>query len=137
MNPHAAARAYREETILSAPPIKLVRMLYQGALRFLDRALEADAANPKSEFVASLARVDSIVTELRFALQKDRAPEISASLENLYLFVESQLLAAQTARSKEPLAHARNVLATLADAWNKVEMPKADVQAGPGEARLP
>ena len=132
MNSESAARAYREETITSAPPIKLVRMLYQGALRFLDKALESDPSDPQSAFVDSLARVDAIVTELRFALQKEHAPDVSGSLESLYLFVESQLLQAQVQRSHEALPHARKVLATLSDAWGRVEMPKARIEPLPG-----
>ncbi len=131
MNSESAARAYREEAITSAPPIKLVRMLYQGALRFLDKAIESDPNDPQSAFVDSLGRVDAIVTELRFALQKDHAPDVSNSLESLYLFVESQLLQAQVQRSCEPLPHARKVLATLSDAWGRVEMSKPRIETAP------
>ena len=122
MNPKSAAEAYRNDAIGNAPPIKIIRMLYQGAIRFLDQAAREDAADPQSSFVVFLGRADDIVTELRCSLAAEQAPELCAELERLYLFVESQISTAMTDRSIEPIEPARNVLATLLDAWKTIEV---------------
>ena len=123
MTPDSAANAYREEALETAPPIKIVRLLYQGALRFLDRALAADAADPGSEFLALVSRADAVVCELRLSLDAERAPEVAVPLRELYLFIEAQLQRAMTERDPAPLRAARSVLATLYEAWAKVEVP--------------
>ena len=41
MNPYDAKRAYTESSVLTAPPERLVVMLYDGAIRFLSQAAVA------------------------------------------------------------------------------------------------
>jgi flagellar protein FliS len=122
MNPNHAASAYRESAIENAPPIKIVRMLYQGALRFLDRA-EAETVNAgDTQFVYLLARAEAIVTELRVSLVATHAPQLVDNLEQLYLFVEERLRHAGIHKTKAPIAEARKVLTNLLDAWQRVEV---------------
>jgi len=122
MSPDSAASAYREGALETAPPIKIVRLLYQGALSFLERALACDAGDPASEFVALVSRADAVVYELRLSLDSDRAPEIAVPLQQLYLFVEDQLQQAIRDRDPAPVVAARKVLATLYEAWSKVSV---------------
>lgn len=122
MHAQAAANAYREETFESAPPLKIVRLMYQGALRFIDQAASADPRDPQSAFVHMLTRADAVVTELRLALDAGPSPQVAAELERLYLFVESSLQRALAERSAEPLPGARAVLAKLLGAWTQVEL---------------
>jgi len=125
MNPKTAAEAYRADSIGNAPPIKIIRMLYQGAIRFLDQAGRQDPKDPQSDFIVFLSRADDIVTELRCSLAAEQAPELCADLERLYLFVESQISTAMTDRTTEPLPPARSVLTTLLDAWKTIEVQAA------------
>jgi flagellar protein FliS len=122
MNQRHAASAYRESSVENAPPIKIVRMLYQGALRFLDRA-EADSVSPSDpQFIYLLARAEAIVTELRVSLDPTHAPELVENLQQLYLFVEERLRKAGMESSKAPLKDVRTVLTNLLDAWQRVEV---------------
>lgn len=118
----SAAAAYRAAHFDNAPPLKLVQMLYEGALRFLEQAETALAAGDGPRFQERCIRVHSIVGELRLALDPEQAPELAQSLESLYLFAESQVRAAMVGESAAPLAHARDVLATLLDGWKSLEV---------------
>ncbi len=122
MNHRAAAEAYRNATFENAPPIKLVRLLYEGAIRFLESAREEDPKNPTSQFIDLCARADAIVSELRLALDPQPNPQVASDLERLYLFVEEQIGLATLQRSAEPLGDARKVLRTLLEAWNHVDV---------------
>ncbi len=122
MNPRHAASAYRESSVENAPPIKIVRMLYQGALRFLDRAQAGSVATSDPQFVYLLTRVEAIIAELRVALVPSHAPQIADNLEQLYLFVEERLRKAGAEQSKAPLDDVRKVLDNLLDAWTRVEV---------------
>jgi flagellar protein FliS len=126
MDSRSAAGAYREAAFENAPPIKIVRLLYSGALRFIDQALAEKAGGPGSRFAYLTMRADSIVTELRLSLTKEHAPAIADNLEQLYLFAEDRLRAAVRDQDEAPLHEARRVLANLLEAWTQVE-----VSAGP------
>jgi flagellar protein FliS len=122
MNKEQAAQAYKQASIENAPPIKIVRMLYQGAIRFLDKATGEDSQDPSSRFVEFVGRADDIVSELRLALDPTLADEITSDLERLYLFAEERIGNAQIERSVLPLADARQILVKLLEAWTEVEL---------------
>lgn len=126
MNPNDAALAYKNEAIENAPPLKIVRLLYQAALRHLDSATRCEAGDPGSPFIDSLCRADAIVCELRLALETEQAPEVSAHLEQLYLFVEDTIQRCMRERTVDGLEGARNVLATLLEAWTQIELDSKD-----------
>jgi flagellar protein FliS len=121
----SVAGAYALANIENAPPLKLVRLLYQGAIRFLDNAVACDPGTPDSRFDHWLSRADDIVVELRLALDRAPAPQVAESLTDLYLFVEKELARARRERSVEPIAGARSVLVTLLGAWSAVDGGRA------------
>ena len=127
MDRRSATEAYMNASIENAPPIKLVRMLYAGAIRFLEQAIELDPSDPRSEFIALCNRADEIVSELRLALDPEPNPDVAADLERLYLFVEQRLAQAMLHREHDPVIEARKVLETLLEAWNAVEVEASRV----------
>lgn len=116
-----AAEAYAKSSIETAPPLKVVRLLYQGAIRFLDQASASDPRAVGSKFAHHLGRAQDVIVELRLALDPAHAPEIAQSLSDLYLFVENAIQRARREQSAEPLAGARTVLVTLLEAWSGIE----------------
>ena len=123
-----AADAYRRAALENAPPIKIIRLLYQGALRFLDEAAQVDPEADPQRFQDRLHRAEAVVVELRISLEKEHAPELCLELERLYLFVEDKLREAVLGRTAEPITAARSVLNTLFLAWQEIEIqgaPKA------------
>ncbi len=119
-----AAGVYAQSNIESAPPIKIVRLLYQGAIRFLDTAAACDLTQPNSRFDYWLGRAEDIVVELRLGLQAEHAPGIADDLSDLYLFVEASISRARRERTAEPLIGARQVLARLLEAWTALDIGK-------------
>ncbi len=123
MDPRAAANAYRQSSIENAPPIKIVRLLYEGAMRFLDQAAREDPSDPTSRYVDLVGRADAVITELRLAIDHSvNTPEVTENLERLYLFCEDELSKASFERTAEPLPGVRQVLEILLDAWKHIEL---------------
>jgi flagellar protein FliS len=120
--PGSAAAAYQAAKVENAPPLKLVQMLYEGALRFLAQAEAAHAAGENARFQERCLRVLAIVTELRASLDPAQAPELAGNLEALYLFVEGAVREVMKSESPARLASAREVLATLLDGWKRLEV---------------
>lgn len=124
MSTHAhAAEAYLASAVENAPPIKIVRMLYQGALRFIMQAEGEDASAPTSRFVQFCSDADAIVAELRLALDAAHGnSDVVDNLTQLYLFCEAELQRAMIERSAAPLPAVKRVLSVLLEAWDRVEV---------------
>lgn len=120
-----AASIYEQASVENAPPVKIVRMLYQGAIRFLDSAAACDPRERGSRFAHQLSRAEDIVTELRLCLESEPAPEVAESLTQLYLFVEGCIQRARREQSAEPLSGARSVLVTLLEAWTAIDTARS------------
>ena len=128
MNPASAAEAYRTASIENAPPLQIVRLLYQGALRFLDQAMLDVVPTGTTKFTQLIGQVDDIVVELRLSLDPnvDNQSDVPGNLERLYLYCESELHQALSGGTKEPLGNARRVLEILLDAWNHVDIQNSE-----------
>ncbi len=128
MNQKDASRAYLTATIENAPPIQIVRLLYQGALRFLGQAMAVEGGPTDPKFRPLIRRVEDIVVELRLALDQEAAgdDEVPQNLERLYLYCEDELFRAQLDQSLEPLENVKQVLMVLLDAWKQVELQSGD-----------
>ncbi|MBL8858664.1 MAG: flagellar protein FliS [Planctomycetes bacterium] len=128
MSIHTDARhvadQYLENTVENAPPVKLVRMLVEGAVKFLDRALLASPQTDRKAFVHWTNKADNIVVELRLSLIPVAGSDVAPNLERLYLFCEERIGLAQSNNDHAPLREARKVLAVLLDAWMRVENPE-------------
>ena len=122
MDPHSAAASYRTATFENAPPIKIVRMMYQGAIRYLEGATALDPVGDPIAFRDLLGKAEAVVIELRISLDSDAAPEVSSSLEQLYLFVEAKILEARDSATVEPIDPAISILRTLGSAWSEIEV---------------
>lgn len=123
-----AFEAYRKTSFEAAPPLKILRMLYAGALRFIEQAQELDPSAEGPRFNDRVGRADAIVSELRCALESRHAPDLALNLDQLYGFVQEQTKAAILEQAVEPLEGAHRVLATLKSAWDELEV-------NPGSAR--
>jgi flagellar protein FliS len=123
-----AIEAYRNTSFETAPPLKILRMLYAGVLRFLEQARELDPKADGPTFRERIGRADAIVSELRCALEPSHAPELATQLDQLYDFVESQLSLAALEQTAEPLEGAHAVLSMLKRAWDELEVH--DLRAG-------
>jgi flagellar secretion chaperone FliS len=114
-----AAAAYRNATFDNAPPIKILRMLYEGAIRFLKYAEELEPGT--EDYRKYVRQADEIISELRATLNHEPNPEIAANLESLYLFAQGELAKAYLEGEKEHLAPAKQVLETLLDGWKQAQ----------------
>jgi len=122
MKSSTAAAAYKAGRFENAPPLKLVQLLYEGGLRFLEQAESAHSSGESARFQERCLRARSVVAELRCSLDPAQAPELAANLEAIYLFAEGEIGSAMQSESPAPLAPVREVLTTLLDGWKRLEI---------------
>src|SRR5262245_10993574 len=116
-----AARDYMRSAVLSATPIRLVVLLYEGALRQLrlsNRRL--DEGDVKGRH-AALDRALAIVAELSESLEASAAPEVAAVLDRHYRSLQGRILEGNRDKSTEKIESAIRVLDILRSAWVEIE----------------
>ncbi len=116
-----AAAAYRAATLENAPPLRIIVLLYEGAIKALERARRLDPAQDRVAYIDSLSKADRIVCELRFSLDHGPAPQVSKQLEALYLFCEAEIGKAMELRNAQPVAGCIEVLSRLASGWRSID----------------
>ena len=118
-----AQDAYLETRVLSAEPIELVRMLYQGAIGAVEDARRHLAAGEIAARSRSISKAHQVLVELAGALDHQRGADISQRLAQLYDYMQRRLIQANLQQDDAPLAEVRGLLATLAEAWNGIRPP--------------
>lgn len=120
MNHPNAAAAYRTEQFENAPPLKILQMLNEGAIRYLRVAETKEPSDPA--YRDHVRRAEEIISELRLSLDHGPNPELSANLENLYLFMQRELSRALIDGEKEGIGASIRILSTLLEGWKSVNL---------------
>ncbi|MCL2025461.1 MAG: flagellar export chaperone FliS [Leptospirales bacterium] len=112
---------YKETQVNTANQGKLIVMLYDGAIKFLNIAAE-NMDSPKTYDVANnnIIKAQDIVTELLLSLNMADGGEIAGNLFNLYMFFKKQLLDANISKDPEKIKPVIANLKVLRDAWDQI-----------------
>ena len=121
MAAYAAPQSYQANDILTAPPGRLVVLLYDGATRFLRQAAVALRHGKLERSNASLQRGEAIIAELLATLDYEKGGEIAASLRDLYLFCQRYLNEARLERDAEKIDTVVDLLGELREAWAQID----------------
>lgn len=125
-----ASQAYTQNSILSAPPERLVVMLYDGLGRFLARAVEGVREGDVPAAAEPLRRAHAILDELLATLDFE-AGEVAERLESIYLFCKRTLIEAQVKQDPEPIERVAGLLGVLRGAWAEVAENGREQAIGP------
>lgn len=110
---------YRETQIKTASQGKLVVILYDGLLRFLDLALENLPIKKFDVVNTNIIRAQDILSELSMALNMN-AGEISKKLLSIYSFLNMKLIEGNVQKDPEPIRFVRKMVYELRESWNKI-----------------
>ena len=109
--------AYKQQSILTAPPGRLVVMLYDGCVRFLFQAAYAMREGNRKVAQERLRRAEAIIDELRVTLDHDKGGEIASNLDAIYGFSRSHLIKAWVERDAAKIDEVSRLMGELRDAW--------------------
>jgi len=112
-------QTYRKTQTHTADRSELLLMLYDGALRFTRRAIEAIEANDVTAKCEALARAIAIISELHATLDPTVDEELTGNLAALYLFCLDSYTQANAEGSTVPLKAVIPVLETLREGWGE------------------
>lgn len=114
-----AARRYRQTQATTASREEVLLMLYDGAVRFLDEAVDAVRRADTAHAGQRIGKVLAIVAELQASLDYRPAPELCRTLDSLYIFMTQRLLEANQLRSEPLLLEVRELLTSLQATWQQ------------------
>ena len=111
-------KQYKTTQISTANQGKLILMLYDGAIKFINKAIELMPSNSIEQVHKNIVKTQDIITELSTSLNMD-AGEISNKLLSIYLYINNRLTFANIKKDVKPLLEVKNYLLELRVAWEE------------------
>src|SRR5579884_3309931 len=99
-------RNYLESEILNADPLKLVCLLYRGALERVSEARQCLRRGDIPGRARAISRATAIVNELMLSVSREQGGPLAANLVELYDYVTRSLHDANFRQVDGPLAEA-------------------------------
>ena len=110
-------RKYRTSQANTASREDLLILLYEGAIRFLEKAIAEMEAKNLSEHKMYLRRGLAIIAELQSTLDFDKGGELSMQLFDLYGYMMDQLTQANLRQDMKYVTAVIENLETLLTGW--------------------
>ena len=124
----AALSTYKETRIKTASQGQLIIMLYDEAVKQLNRALELMELNNSGkkdpgrieQISKAVMKTEEIVTELMVSLDFEQGGDITKNLFALYTWFNRELLEANISQDIGRLTTVRNMINDLRDTWYEI-----------------
>jgi len=115
---------YKEIGINTSQPLKLVIMLYDGAITFLEKSIEyAENKDIKNKNIyANKAR--DIILELNNSLNLEVGGEMASNLKRLYFFMNRHLFQANLKNDMQGMREVILMLSDLREVWQDISNQK-------------
>ncbi len=111
---------YAKTDIQTADPRAVIVLLYEGAIKFLNRSLEEVNRNDRMAMSEYILKTQKIVQFLASSLDFDQGGDIARNLNRLYDYMRDTLNEANLHASSEKIEEVIALLRTLLDAWKEV-----------------
>ena len=116
--------AYKKASVNTLDQNKLIIMLYDGAIKNANFAVQYMESGEIEKVHDSLIKTKNIVTELLATLNMEQGGEIAKNLKSLYSYMFSQLIEANMEKKSEPVLSVIDLLKELRGAWLQIREKK-------------
>ena len=127
--------AYQQQALRSANGVELVIALYDGAIRFLYRAIQAVEERDEIDRRAAVKRALDVIMYLQARLRTDIAGGPAAALADFYTAMFTMTLEASHADSRDGFEEVIACLRNVRDAWVIVAQDPEAQKISPRELR--
>ena len=127
--------SYQQRALAGATGIELILAAYDGALRFLYRAIQAVEDHDRRERLLAIGRVVDIFMYLQARLRLDIGGTPAAALSDFYAAMFTMTLEASHAESKEKLLEVIDCVRHVRDAWQLASRDPEACRVLPRELR--
>lgn len=112
--------AYLESKLLSASPLELVCLAYEGIIEAIQLARVCVREKRIHDRSRAITKAQLLIGELQRSLDFSHGGEMSPQLARLYTYMRKCLLDANFRQVEEPLAEVENLLETLLESWREL-----------------
>ena len=116
--------AYKKASVNTLDQNKLIIMLYDGAIKNANFAVEYMKSGEIEKVHDCLIKTKNIVTELLATLNMENGGEIAKNLKSLYSYMFSLLIEANMEKKSEPVLNVIDLLKELRGAWVQIREKK-------------
>ena len=116
--------AYKKASVNTLDQNKLIIMLYDGAIKNANFAVEYMKSGEIEKVHDSLIKTKNIVTELLATLNMENGGEIAKNLKSLYSYMFSLLIEANMDKKSKPVLTVIDLLKELRGAWVQIREKK-------------
>lgn len=114
-------KSYQQIATKTAPPGQLVLMLYEGIIRFLNRAAAGfqidDPADCNTTISNNIIKAQDIIFELNVTLNMEQGGQLAQTLRSLYDYMDRRLLEANLKKDETIIREIIGRATVLRDAW--------------------
>jgi len=119
-NPYAKmADIYKTQQVQTANREQILIMLYEGAIRFVKLAKEAQVQGDIEKSHTNILKSQRIITEFMNTLKLDEGGEMAQNLLSLYEYLHHRLIQANVKRQPAILDEVLQHLRQLKNTWEK------------------
>jgi flagellar protein FliS len=135
MPPANPWKSYRQITTLTAPPGQIILMLYEGALRSLERAALGftykDPAEANMAIHNNLEKAQQIIRELNRSLNLEVGGEFASTMRQLYNYFDRRIQESNLRKEPTGVKEVIRHLTELRDAWAAMLQKQSVTEAVP------
>lgn len=128
-------RQYRQTQVTTVDKGRLIILLYDGAIKFLNQAKDCTDCGDIPGRSSNINRALDIIAELNQSLNMSDGGEIAENLRRLYLFWSDHLIQAKMKKDCRNIDEVIRMLMSLNEAWNEVVSSPEAQEAMPKEER--
>jgi len=121
---YKGSNTYQEIAMQTSSPTKLVVMLYEGTILFLQQSISAIQSNDLDRKRQAVDRAVAVIQHLQSTLDMNRGGEVAAELDKLYSYIHSKILEGSTQLQIAPLEEAIKLLTVLLSGWEEAAKGK-------------
>lgn len=114
----SAYAQYNNSKIMTASPMELTLMLYDGAIKFCNIAIVAVEQKDIEKAHNNIVKTERIIDYFRQTL--DMQYEVAQDFERVYSYLGQRLTQANIKKDKEILEEVSQHLHTMRDTWRQV-----------------
>ena len=135
MSSQNAYTAYQRTNVNTASQGRLVVLLYEGAIKHINAAINLFNENDKikasdiEQFGIHIQKAQAIITELQVTLDMEKGKDIARNLMSLYLYFNEELMDANINHNKTKLQFVVKMLNELAESWRIIANSTANAPA--------
>lgn len=124
-NPYAK---YRQTQVETANQLKMIVMLYDGAIRFLQQGLAAMESNDTYQQCTHINKAISIIDHLGNSLDLKQGGEIAENLARLFPYFHNRVTAGSVQKDPVAIREVIGHLRELRSAWAQIAEGRAEEQ---------